>query len=382
MNVFAADNGSATGAIIDDVRYTKALLPYLATAAVIAAGSTALVLTTVEGTDVPSGASGDATRTPPQLSSTGRLAYWRQNPAGAFVLWAANLDGSSARPLTTLAPNTSRPFGTRWSGDGGAVAYVTDLGIGVIRLDGSRVDLVLPAATRNAGFRVIDQRWSPSGTRVAATLYRSTDGRSEVHLGSLERRELTRAGDLGNAFVADWLSDDEVLVESDNGVLGALRAPGSLRRLFDQSAASPIIDGGRILFLQGTVAGGDQTGIFVQSPSVWSVGLEGKDARRETRLEVAGPLRLDGRWPDGRFLMHIKGDASQWFGTTRLTSLAPSSLFRRVVVSADGRSALGFGGPRIVRVDLARGMTPTEASFVVLLDGIIGADAWVRRVLP
>ena len=97
------------------MRYTKALLPYLATAAVIAAGSTALVLTTVESADVPSGASGDATRTPPQLSSTGRLAYWRQNPAGAFVLWAANLDGSSARPLTTLVPNTSRPFGTRSS---------------------------------------------------------------------------------------------------------------------------------------------------------------------------------------------------------------------------------------------------------------------------
>jgi hypothetical protein len=80
--------------------------------------------------------------------------------------------------------------------------------------------------------------------------------------------------------------------------------------------------------------------------------------------------------------MHIKGDASQQYGTTRLTVLGPSSLFRRVVVSADGRSAVGFGGPRIVRIDLARGMTPAEGSFVVLLDGIIGADAWVRRGLP
>jgi hypothetical protein len=382
MNVFAEDNGSAIRAIIEDVRHARALLPYLAAAVVIAGGSTALVLKTVDQADAESGASGDTTRAAPQLSSTGRLAYWRQNPAGAFVLWAANLDGSSARPLTTLAPNTSRPFGTRWTGDGEAVAYVTDLGIGVIRLDGSRVDLMLPAATRNAGFRMIDQRWSPSGTRVAATLYRSTDGRSEIHLGSLEGRDLTRAGDLGNAFVADWLSDDEVLVESDSGVLGALRAPGSLRKLVDQSAASPIIHGGRILFLQGTVASGDQTGIFVINPSVWSVGFDGKDARRETRLEVAASLRLDGRWPDGRYLMHIKGDASQQYGTTRLTVLGPSSLFRRVVVSADGRSAVGFGGPRIVRIDLARGMTPAEGSFVVLLDGIIGADAWVRRGLP
>ena len=194
-----------------------------------------------------------------------------------------------------------------------------------------------------------------------------------MHLGSVERRELTRAGDLGNAFVADWLSDDEVLVESDSGVLGALRAPGSLRKLVDQVAASPIIDGGRILFLQGAIASGDQTGIFVVNPSIWSVAVDGKDARRESRLEVAGNLRLDGRWPDGRYLMHIKGDASQWFGTSRLTVLAPSSLFRRVVVSADGRSAVGLGGPRIVRIDLARGMTPTEGSFVVghLCGGVI-----------
>jgi len=382
MNAFAAERGSATRGIIEDVRHARALLPYLAAAAVIAAGSTALVLQTVDTANPPGSVSSDTTRAAPQLSSTGRLAYWRQNPAGAFVLWAANLDGSSARPLTTLSATTSRPFGTRWAGDGGAVAYVTDLGIALIRLDGSRVDLALPAATRNAGFRVIDQRWSPSGTRVAATLFRSTDGRSEVHLGSLERRELTRAGDLGNAFVADWLSDDEVLVESDSGVLGALRAPGSLRKLVDQVAASPIIDGGRILFLQGAIASGDQTGIFVANPSIWSVAVDGKDARRESRLEVAGNLRLDGRWPDGRYLMHIKGDASQWFGTSRLTVLAPSSLFRRVVVSADGRSAVGLGGPRIVRIDLARGMTPTEGSFVVLLDGVIGADAWVRRGLP
>ncbi|HEV8470405.1 MAG TPA: hypothetical protein VGR46_12430 [Candidatus Limnocylindria bacterium] len=362
--------------------HARALLPYAAAAAIIAAGSTALVLSSVDGANLPTGSSGDTPRAAPQLSSTGRIAYWRQNPAGAFVLWAANLDGSSARPLTTLAANTSRPFGTRWTGDGRAVAYVTDLGIGVVNLDGSRADLTLPTATRNAGFKVIDQRWSPSGTRVAATLYRSTDSKSEVHLGSLDRLDLTRAGDLGNAFVADWLSDDEVLVESDTGVLGALRAPGSLRKLVDQTAASPVVHSGRILFLQGAIASGDQTGIFVVNPSIWSVGLDGKDARRETRLEVVGNLRLDGRWPDGRYLMHFKGDGSQWFGTTRLTVLAPSSLFRRVIVSADGRSAIGLGGPRIVRIDLSRGLTPTEGSFVVLLDGIFGADAWVRRALP
>ena len=91
-----------------------ALLPYVATAAVIAAGSVALVFTTVEA----DGSESIATARPGgalPLSSSGRLAYWRQTPAGAFVLWAANLDGSEARTLTTLPANTSRPFGTRWT---------------------------------------------------------------------------------------------------------------------------------------------------------------------------------------------------------------------------------------------------------------------------
>ena len=32
-----------------------------------------------------------------------------------------------------------------------------------------------------------------------------------------------------------------------------------------------------------------------------------------------------------------------------------------------------------VSVDLTRGTTPAEGAFVVLLDGIAGADVWVRR---
>src|SRR2546428_599163 len=118
MNVFAAVSGSGIGAIIEDVRHARALLPYLVGALAIAAGSMALVFATIEEEEVvvaPS-ATGVA-RVAPQLSSMGRLAYWRQNPAGAFVLWAANLDGTLARPLLTLSPSTSRPTGTRWTSD-------------------------------------------------------------------------------------------------------------------------------------------------------------------------------------------------------------------------------------------------------------------------
>jgi hypothetical protein len=382
MKVFAAESGSGIPAIIEDVRHARALLPYVAAAAVIAGASVALVFATVDRGEL-AGSPVSPGFAAPQLSSTGRLAYWRQNPAGTFVLWAANIDGSQARPLTTLGPTSSRPFATRWTANGEGVAFVTDLGVALVRLDGSRSDIPLAFAARTAGFRVLDHRWSPSGFRLAATVYRSTDGKSEVYVATLDRRELTRAGDLGvaNAFVGDWLNEDEVLVESENGVLGALRpgAGNQFRKLVDQSAASPIIDGGRVFFLAGPIGGSDASGIFVASPSVWSVLPDGSDAKREARLQVSANLRLDGLWPDGRFLMHVSKDSTQYLAGPNLSSLAPQSLLRRAVVNADRRSAVGLGAPRIVRIDLTRGFSPPENAFVVLLDGVINADAWVRR---
>lgn len=365
------------------MRPARALLPYIATAAVIAAGSVALVFTTVDAGGRTASAPSLGTSGAAQLSSSGRLAYWQQSPSGAFVLWAANLDGSAARPLTTLPVNSSRPFGTRWTGDGRAVAYVTDqsAGVIVIKLDGTRTEMSLPAQLRTSGYRVIDQRWSPSGTRVAATIQRSTDGRTEMYLGSLERRELVRAGDLENAFAGPWISDDEVLVESDTGVLGVFREAGQpLRKLVDRSAASPFFDGSRVHFLAGVVtATGGASGIFVMNPSVWSVLPDGRDLRPGGRLEVAGAFRLDGIWPDERYLMHVGADQTQYLVGPRSTSLAPSSLLRRAVVSADRRSAIGFGGSRIVRIDLTAGPSPAQGAFVVLLDGVFSADAWIRR---
>jgi hypothetical protein len=299
-----------------------------------------------------------------------------------FLLSAANLDGSGARMLTTLAPNAPRPFATRWTGDGGAVAYATDNGIRVINLDGTSIDLPGLEHMRGAGFRVIDQRWSPSGRRVAATLHRSMDGKTDLWIGSLDRRELVAAGTFGrNAFFGDWLSDDEVLVESDTGELGVFRGPAEpVRKLVDRPAASPFFDGTRVHFLAGLVTPtGNTAGLFVTNPRIWSVLPDGTDLRAGGRLEVAGTFRLDGVWPDARYLMHIGVDQTQYIVGPRSTTLAPSSLLRRAVVSADKRTAIGFGGSRIVRIDLTRGLNPTEGAFVVLLDGVISADAWVRR---
>jgi hypothetical protein len=361
------------------VRHVRRLLPYIAAAALIAVGSIALVYGTVDaGGQAPVSNSGKAS--PQPLSSGGRLAYWRQSASGAFVLWASNLDGSEARSLTTLPANTSRPFGTRWTGNGGAVAYVTDLGIAVIALDGTRADISVPAQMRDSGFRVIDQRWSPSGTRIAVTLQRSTDGKAEMWMASLDRPQLVQAG-VANSFAGDWLSDEEVLVESDSGALAVLRRPGEQgRRLTERPAASPFFDGVRVFFLAGSPAAIlNAAGIFVTSPSVWSVLPDGTDLRAEGRLEVFGNFRLDGIWPDGRYLMHAGADQTQYLIGPRSTSLAPSSLIRRAVVTADGKLAIGFGGSRVVRIDLTGGPSPTGRAFVVLLDGVISADAWLPR---
>src|SRR2546428_6125593 len=242
------------------MRHVRALLPFVAPAALIAAGSIALVFTTVDaGGQSPGVGAGAAV----PLSSNGRLAYWRQSASGEFVLWASNLDGSAARSLATVAANTSRPFATRWTGDGRAVAYATDDSIGVINLDGTRIDIPGLGQIRTAGFRLIDQRWSPSGKRVAATLQRSTDGKTDLWVGSLDRRELVAAGGFRDAVFGGWLSAEEVLVESDTGVLGALRQPGQpLRKLVDRSAGAPLFDGARVVFLAGVATAGAATGVF------------------------------------------------------------------------------------------------------------------------
>ena len=367
------------------MRHARSLLPYVATALVIALGGAALVLATVPSDDA-AGTTVEAIRSAPQLSPTGRLAYWRQNPAGAFVLSVANFDGSLARALVTLAPSSPRPFATRWTGDGRAVAYATETGIAVASLDGTRTFISLPPQARNSGFSLIDQRWSPSGDKVAATLFRSTDGKSDVYLGSLGRPQLAHVADLGNAFAADWLSDDELLVESDRGALVALRESGAIRKVVAASAASPFIDRGRVYYFAGTVsASGNASGIFVNSPAVSSVLPDGTSARTEDRIGINDDLKLDGRWPDGRYLVHRARDATQYLAgpAPKLVAISSSAgaTLRRVVLGADRRTAIGFGGGRLVRIDLSRTFSPPDSAFIVLLDGVVAADVWVRRDL-
>jgi hypothetical protein len=78
--------------------------------------------------------------------------------------------------------------------------------------------------------------------------------------------------------------------------------------------------------------------------------------------------------------MHVGADQTQFLIGPRATSLAPSSLLRRAVVGPDRHFAIGFGESRVVRIDLTHGFSPAESAFVVLLDGTVGADAWMKRV--
>ena len=190
------------------MRIIRGLLPYVAVALLVAIGASAIVLTSVGSVSSVGVAPADIAR--PQgaltLSATGRLAYFRQEQSGDLTLWVANFDGTRARPLGTLPGSGPRPFTTRWTTDGGAIAFINaGIAVSAIRIDGSRFDTVLSADARSAGFRIIDHRWSPSGTKVAVTAVRSSDNRSDVFLASVTAPTFARATDLGDAFAAEWL---------------------------------------------------------------------------------------------------------------------------------------------------------------------------------
>jgi hypothetical protein len=375
------------------VRHAKALLPYLAAAVVIAAGSTALVFATVEGESVPA-ATADPSRPAPELSPTGRLAYWRFDTGSTTRLWVANLDGSQARPIATFNRSTNPLFNARWTGDGSGVGVIVTLaglttsqsfgGAAVVRagVDGSRTQMTMASDILLDGVRIIDQHWSPQGTSVAVTAFRQRDGKTDVFVGSVSSGGFTQLTRAGNAFASDWLDEDQLLVESGAGSIAVMRPDGSARQLTSVRAVSPVIgEGGRIYYLAGQVAiTGEPPSPFALESTIWSIGSDGQDARQERQGRIGGFARLDSRWPDGRFLYHIPHDATQWIIGQQVGAFS-TAMVSRVVVSADRRTAICLVRQRILTLEVARATTtPIPASaFRVLLDGVFGADAWARR---
>ncbi|MGH2451195.1 MAG: TolB family protein [Candidatus Limnocylindria bacterium] len=363
-----------------------ALAPYALAAAVVLGVSALGLAFALERTGVAEPEPAAAKPTPPAfgtpqpLSATERLAYWRDN-----TLWASNLDGSLLQPVTQI-DNSSRVSLTRWTPDGGAIAFVESRVIlVVVSLDGSRIEIAPTPEQRVGGLRIVDLHWSPDGTAVAATMQRPQDTRTDVYIARVSSGVWLRATDLEDAFAGPWVSEDELLVHTASGIVGVLREGGmnDIRPLTHLRAASPILgDDGRVHFLVGQVgtAGAQPTTIRVNDAIVWSTTIDATDLRQETSVAFDG-IRLDGRWPDGRYLVHHIDDDDQLLLEGTLAEL-PSAAgdVERVSIAPDGRFVYGFARARIIRIDAGR---PADApgAVAVLLDSIHDADVWFRPSL-
>ena len=208
---------------------------------------------------------------------------------------------------------------------------------------------------------------------------------SDVYVGAANGT-WTRITTVEDAIAADWLDEDELLVQTTGGVVSAVRAIGTnqFRPLTGLQASSPVIGSdGRVHFLAGRVtqfAGATETFVFAAAANVWSMTADGTDVRREVTPPDQDSLRLDGTWPGG-YLYH-RGTAPAQLVIGSIPILLPSNagLIERIAVAPDKRYAIGFAGTTIVRVDITpAGLAP---SAVLLLGSIDGGDIWFPRVAP
>jgi Tol biopolymer transport system component len=376
------------------VRQLRGLLPYaLVSALVVVASVVAIVVSTAGPSSGPTvaasaspSAAASATRQPvTDLSANGRLAYWRAEPNGDHLLWLANADNSRRRSVAkTDTPNSITK--TRWSSDGNQIAYVEGgIRLVVVRVDGATTSYTLAPELRSDSYRIVDHRFSPSGTHIAATVQRQTGSQSDVYLAA-PNGTWTRITTVEDAIAADWLDEDELLVQTTGGVISALRATGTnqFRPLTGLQASSPVIGSdGRVHFLAGRVtqfAGATETFVFAAAANVWSMTADGTDVRRELAPPDQDSLRLDGTWPGGYLYHRGTNPAQLVIGSIPILLPSNAGLIERIAVSADKRYAIGFAGPTVVRVDI----TPTglAPSAVLLLGSTDSGDVWFPRSAP
>src|SRR5688572_7516418 len=381
------------------MRHAQALLPYAVTALlVVVTSAAALGLAVADVRDARDAAVDRAAatatavpRTFPELSRASRLAYWRTDPSGGAELTVSNVDGTLRRTLAR-AEAVRRISLTRWTPDGNAIAYV-DNGVALVvaKLDGTRTELALPDDVRTqGGGRIVDHRWSPDSEQIAASVVRA-DLRSDVFFAKIGERTWTRATTLEDAFTADWIAGDVVLVHTGGGVLGTIKtgsATNGIRPLTGLTATSPILaDDGRIHFLNGAVSSTPRDitlpYLTASGATVWSMSLDGSDLRRETN-NVMDDVRLDGRYGQGRYLAHRGSSQLQVLLSEGVNIPAiDAGPVERAIVAPDGRSAIGFSANRIIRFDLVRGAAlGTFGSPSVMLDSVAGGDVWYPRATP
>jgi Tol biopolymer transport system component len=324
-----------------------------------------------------------ASHAPIELSRAGRLAYWRTDSGGPTQLWVSNIDGSGRRAIAKV-DSVSGLSSTRWSPDGDAVAYLDQggLSVAVQRLDGTHADLPLPVVVAAAGSRFIDLAWSTDSRSIAATQRDASSSTTDVYVAPATGGAWRNVTQLRNAFLSQWISADELLVHTGNGLIAVQGTTGQgLRPLTAQIATSPVLDDdGRVYYFAGQVSPSvrDATVPVINAGQsrVWSLTLDGNDIRPETN-QAYDDVRLAGRWPDGRFLVHSGA-------STALALLAQGQppidttigVVDRVVYSPDRRTAIGLTGSRIFRYDTAQLNTP-----VVLLSDLLQPDAWYPQTV-
>ena len=376
------------------MRQLRGLLPYaLVSALVVVASVVAIVVSTggpsagpaASATASPSAAASVTRQPVTDLSATGRLAYWRAEPNGDHLLWLANADNSRRRSVAkTDTPNSISK--TRWSSDGNSIAYVEGgIRLVVVRVDGATTSYTLAPELRADSYRIIDHRFSPTGTHIAATVQRQSGSQSDVYLAA-PNGTWTRITTVEDAIAADWLDEEELLVQTTGGVISALRANGTnqFRPLTGLQASSPVIGSdGRIHFLAGRVtqfAGATETFVFAAAANVWSMTADGTDVRRELTPPDQDSLRLDGTWPGGYLYHRGTNPAQLVIGSIPILLPSNAGLIERITVSADKRYAIGFAGPTVVRVDI----TPTglAPSAILLLGSTDSGDVWFPRGAP
>jgi Tol biopolymer transport system component len=320
-----------------------------------------------------------ASRAPVELSRAGRIAYWRTDPAGGTQLWVSNVDGSGRRAIAKT-DSVAGLSNTRWSPDGESIGYLDRGGqsVAIQRLDGAHVDLPLPPALVTSGSRFIDLDWSTDSGSVAATQRDAGSQTTDVYVALASGGAWRNVTLLRNAFLSQWISADELLVQTGNGLIGVQRVDGTrLRPLTAQVATSPFLsDDGRVYYFAGQVSPAvrDATVPVINAGQarVWSLTLDGGDIRQETATQAYDDVRLVARWPNGRFVVHQGASTALAFLADGQPPIDTTlGVVDRVVFSPDRRTAIGLTGSRIFRYDTAQPSTP-----VVLLSDVAQPDAW------
>lgn len=327
-------------------------------------------------------------RTAVELSRAGRLAYWRTEPNGDHQLWVSNADGSGRHPIAKI-DQLSRVSATRWSPDGNAVAYV-DRGQAVVvqRLDGfgARYELGLPQFLVAFNARILDYGWSTDGASLAATVRGASSGNAnpdiDVYVVAATGGSWRNVTNLANAFLSQWIAPDQLLIHTQNGLIGTVGADGSrLRPLTGLVATSPFIgDDGRVYFFAGGVAPTirDQNVPVVNAGQarVWSMTVDGGDPKPET-TQLYDDVRLVARWPTGRFVVHQGASTALAFLSTATPPVDTIiGVADRIVFAPDRRTGIGLTTTRIYRYDVSQPDKP-----VVLLSDIFQPDAWYPNPL-